>query len=550
VPDNPTDASIVRAAIDIRRFPWVRPLQGAYAHAFAPLAPLFAGDPADPAAWTAAIARVQAAPRDRAGIARVVGAQLERRAAHAHARGAASRLADPATVAVVTGQQAGLFGGPLYTLLKAVTTIQLARRLAARHGVVAIPVFWIESEDHDWDEVRGCRVLDQDMQVRDVTLGALDGAGTQPVGRLLVNDAIEPALADLAAALPPTEFTEDVLARLRRHYRPGVSLSTAFAAWLDDLLGRHGLVVFDACDRAAKPLVGDLFVQELTHPARTAGRVLEAAALMRSLGHAPQVEPADDAVSLFYLDGQGRRIIRRHGEGFAIGDLERPAADLLAEATAHPERFSPNVLLRPLVQDRLFPTVCYVGGPSELAYQAQLGGVYTDFGVQAPLLYPRASATMLDTASLRFLDKYDMPLEAFHRQDDSALNALLIRQLPAEVEEAFEAAARDITARLEAVRLSVPAIDATLSGATTTTIDKMRETLGNLHNKIVQASKRKDETLRRQFQRTRALAFPGGEPQERALTLAYFVNRAGPTIGDLLIEGLPLDMGQHYIVAL
>jgi bacillithiol biosynthesis cysteine-adding enzyme BshC len=541
---------VIRDAIDVGRFPWVRPLAGAYATNYASVAPLFAGDPADPAAWKHTVARVQSAPRNRAGLVRMLAAQLEHRAAHAHARGAAARLADATSVAVVTGQQAGLFGGPLYTLLKAITAIQLARQVSAAHGIAAIPVFWVEAEDHDWDEVRTCRILTDDLQVRDVTLAAPTGAGTQPVGRLTLDASIDATIDELAAALAPTEFTADLLARLRRHYRAGVGLAAAFASWLDDLLGRHGLVVFDASDRAAKPLVADLFAAELGSPSRTAGRVREAAAALRRVGHEPQVEPAEDAVSLFYLDAEGRRPIKRRGAGFVIGEEVRQAAALTAEATSHPDRFSPNVLLRPIVQDRLFPTVCYVGGPSELAYQAQLGGVYRDFGVEAPLLYPRANATMLDAAAVRFLERYQIPLESLQPQDDSALNALLASQLPAEVEQAFEAASRDIDARLQAVKQAVPAIDPTLAGATDTTIDKMKDTLANLGHKIIQASKRKDETLRRQFVRTRTLAFPGGDPQERALTLVFFVNRFGPALSDRLLDVLPLEMGKHFVLTL
>ena len=140
---------------------------------------------------------------------------------------------------------------------------------------------------------------------------------------------------------------------------------------------------------------------------------------MARLGHAPQVESAEDAVSLFYLDEHGRRSIRWRDREFVIGDTSHTANALQQEATDHPERFSPNVLLRPIVQDKLFPTVCYVAGPSELAYQAQLGGVYRWLGVEAPLLYSRASATLLDSASLRFLDRHQVPLEALQVQDES-----------------------------------------------------------------------------------------------------------------------------------
>jgi bacillithiol biosynthesis cysteine-adding enzyme BshC len=546
----PVDApnTLVRAAIDLRRFPWIRPLVAAYSSDFGSVASLFAGNPADPAAWAPTIARVQNAPRDRAGLSRVIAAQLERRNAPKHARAAAGRLADATTVAVVTGQQAGLFGGPLYTLLKAVTAIQLARKVSAAHGIAAIPVFWVEAEDHDWDEVRTARVLDADLALHEITLDNLEGAGTRPVASLVIDDGIGDALAGLEAALPATEFTGDLISRLRMHYRPGQRMGTAFASWLDDLLGRYGLVVFEAADPAAKPLVGALFSRELEAPCRTTHNAKQAGEAMAALGHDPQVQPADDSVALFYMGDGNRYSIKRREDGYVLGDTVRPHAEVQAEAAAHPERFSPNVLLRPVVQDHLFPTVCYVAGPSELAYQAQLGAIYKDFGVEVPLLYPRANATLLDAAAVRFLEKYNLPLEALQPHDESALNRLLESQLPPGVEDALDAASEEIRARLEVLKAAMPAIDPTLVGAADTTLERMQETLKHLHAKIIQASKRKDETLRRQYTRTQALAFPEGHPQERIVDLAFFLNRYGQALCDRLIDGLPLEMGQHYVV--
>jgi len=550
VHSKPSSEPLVRAAIDLQRFAWIRPLVSAYSSDFSSVSSLFAGNPADPEAWIQTIGRVQRAPRDRAGLSRVLSAQLERRNAPAHARAAASRLADATSVAIVTGQQAGLFGGPLYTLLKAVTAIRLARKVSAKHGIAAIPVFWVEAEDHDWDEVRTARVLDADLALREITLDKLEGAGVRPVASLVLDEGIGDALGALEAALPETEFTPEVMSRLRAHYRPGQRMGTAFACWLDDLLGRYGLVVFEAADPAAKPLAAPLFSRELDAPCRTAHFAKETGEAMRALGHDPQVQPGDDSVALFYLGDGERHAIKRRDGGYGVGDVVRPQADVQQEAADHPERFSPNVLLRPVVQDHLFPTICYVAGPSELAYQAQLGAIYQDFGVEVPLLYPRANATLLDSASVRFLEKYALPFEALQPHDESALNRLLESQLPPGVEDALRAASDEIRARLEVLKAAMPAIDPTLVGAADTTIDRMQETLKHLHTKIIHASKRKDDTLRRQFRRTQALAFPEGHPQERIVDLAFFLNRYGQALCDRLIEGLPLDMGQHFVVQL
>jgi bacillithiol synthase len=549
-PDALAATSARPHAINFARFPWIRPLVTAYVNDFESVAPLFAGNPSDPSAWRDAIARVQRSQHDRTAIVAILERQLAARQAPARAREAAARLSDTSSVAILTGQQAGLFGGPLYTLLKAVTAIQVARRLEAEHGVPAVALFWVEAEDHDWAEVRSAKILDAGFNVQSITLEDPDGAGERPVGALLLDEGVNAALLSLRSALAQTEFTEETLTALGRSYRPGASMSAAFAGWLDTLLGQHGLVVYESSDPAAKPLVAPLFERELVNPCRTARLARDAGDAMAKLGHEPQVEPSEDGVALFYLDGRTRRAIKMAKRQYVIGGETYEGDALRTEAKQHPERFSPNVLLRPVVQDRLFPTVCYVAGPSELAYQAQLGGIYREFGVEPPLLYSRVSATLLDSAAMRFLERSRVPFEALHAQDESALNRLLESLLPPDVDRALEETERQIVARAEALRRSVSSIDATLSGAVDTTVDRMRDTLKSLHTKIISATKRKDETLRRQFQRTRGLAFPGGQPQERTLSVPFFVNRYGTTLCARLLETLPLDTDKHYVLTL
>ncbi|HEY6213196.1 MAG TPA: bacillithiol biosynthesis BshC, partial [Vicinamibacterales bacterium] len=244
----------------------------------------------------------------------------------------------------------------------------------------------------------------------------------------------------------------------------------------------------------------------------------------------------------------GRRSIRKQVGQFVVGDDRYPAATFIDEAADQPAAFSPNVLLRPIVQDTLFPTVCYVAGPNELAYLGQLRGVYDRFGVPMPLMYPRASATLLDSAAMRFLTKYKLPLEALQAQDEAALNELLRAQIPPEVEESFAQATQAIEAQMTRLVEAIPAIDPTLEGAARSTLGRMQHDLHTLHGKMIQAAKRRDETLRRQFMHARALAFPGGHAQERTIGFVAFLNQYGPALVDRLDEELPLDLGRHWVM--
>jgi len=533
--------------VDIRRFSWVRPFAGAYAYDFPTLEGFFAGNPSRPDDWHDALGRAQRHPRPHQAIAGIIEAQQLKRSAPAAALAAAERLRDPRSVAVVTGQQAGLFGGPLFTLLKSLTALALAERVATELRVPAVAIFWVDAEDHDWEEVRSCPLLTSELELRSVTLGAMAGAGERPIGALELDADITHAIDDVTGVLPPTEFSADLLQTLKGAYTPGRTMADAFARLLESMLGARGLIVFDASDRAAKPLAADVFVREIESAGQSLALAAAAGAELAARGHEPQIEPPADGTGLFYLDG-GRVPIRRRDDGLAVGDRTLGHDDLASEARRHPERFSPNVLLRPIVQDTYFPTICYVAGPSELAYWGQLQGVYQHFGLPMPLIHPRLTATILDSASSRFLGRYNLPLEALHQHDESALNRLLESQLPPTVDLSLERAGEAVRERMAEVIEAVKALDPTLAGAARTTLGRMEHDLRTLHGKIIQAAKRRDETLRRQFIRAQAQTFPDGHQQERALASIFFVNRYGPALYERILPDLPIEPGTHWLV--
>ncbi|HMD37103.1 MAG TPA: bacillithiol biosynthesis cysteine-adding enzyme BshC [Vicinamibacterales bacterium] len=543
-----TDEQSTRVPVDVRRFPWIRRLAADYAYDFRSVAPFYSGDPSDAAAWADAIARTQAYDRRRTDIAAVIGGQQQRRGAPPEALKAGALLADPRTVAIVTGQQAGLFGGPLFTLLKALTALKLADQVSRDHHVPTVAVFWIDAEDHDWEEVRSCSVFDQQLSPRTVSLPARPNADPSPVATVQLDAHVTAAIDELAGILPPTMFREGLIDGLRRAYTPGAGMAEAFGRWIEQVLGPRGLVVYDSSDPVSKPLVARVFRRELSTPGQTVRLASLAGSDLVARGYHAQVQGHDDTAALFHIDSRGRRAIRQQDGQFVVGDDHYPAASFMNEAADKPSGFSPNVLLRPVVQDTLFPTICYVAGPNELAYLGQLRGVYQHFGVPMPLMYPRASATILDSAAMRFLTKYKMPLEALQAQDEAALNELLRSQIPPAVEDSFAQAGQAIDAQMAALIEAIPALDPTLEGAARSTLGRMQHDLQTLHGKMIQAAKRRDETLRRQFMHARALAFPSGHAQERTIGFVAFLNQYGPALVDRLDEELPLDLGRHWIV--
>lgn len=543
--DSTTQASQPQG-IDLRRWAGSR-LSLDYTFRHEALARFYAGNPDDPEAWRNVIARAQAHPRQRDRMVAILQAQLEARQAPEQARAAAAKLADPRTVAIVTGQQAGLFGGPLYTLMKGLTAAKLAAEIEAQYGVPCVTVFWNHAEDHDWEEVASAYVLDEELQPRRLTVAGVEGDGHIPVGQVRLTDDIERVLDELAVVLPRTEFTDEVLAQLRRCYQPGHGMADAFGHLLDVLLGPLGVVVFDGSDPAAKPLAAPLFQRVLANPGQTSRLAADAGQALVAAGYHAQVVPHEGTTALFSMV-DGRIPIRYRGGAFAIGDQPVDGAALQAAAAAHPERFSPNVLLRAVVQDTLLPTIAYVAGPSELAYLGQLKDVYAFHETPMPLIVARATGTLLDSASLRFLSRTGLELRTLQAQDEHVLNRFLEAQLPPGLEQALHDLDHTLEERMATLLAAVPALDPTLEGAVKSTHGRLAHEVRGLHGKVIHAAKRRHDTLRRQFAHVQHLSFPTGHPQERVVCLAWFLNRFGPALVPRLYECLPLEGGKHWLL--
>jgi uncharacterized protein YllA (UPF0747 family) len=384
----------------------------------------------------------------------------------------------------------------------------LSARLSREHGVKAVPVFWIDAEDHDWDEIAGCGVLASDQTLRRVQVRPPDGAGERTVASLRYTDAIVGALEELTATLPSTDFTGELLDALRDAYQPGRGVAEAFGRFIDRVLGPHGLVVYDASDPAAKPFAAPIFLRELERPGQTSSLAAASGANLVALGYHMQVTPHESSAALFDLQG-GRKAIRAAADGFLIGEEPVSREALIERARLQPETFSPTYCCVQLCRTRYFPRCVTWRVPNELAYLGQLRGVYDAFGVPMPLMQPRATATVLDSAGVRFLTRYKVPLAALEAQDEHALNELLRAQLPPTVEKSMQEAEAEIAARME---------DRDTRGAGHRSHTRGRRALDagqaaarpqEPQRQDPSGGQRRDETLRRQFQHVRAQAFPG-----------------------------------------
>jgi bacillithiol biosynthesis cysteine-adding enzyme BshC len=466
---------------------------------------------------------------------------------------AAGLLAHPTTFAVVTGQQVSLFGGPLYTLYKTITTIKLARSLKGRYPAYDfVPVFWLEGEDHDFEEMHHTNVLNAENTV--VPLAYLPG-GVMPernvgaVGEMVFDETLTQTMAALTAALPPTEFTAPLLQRLQAAYRPGTTFTHAFAAWMLELFGSDGLVFISPQDVRLKRILSPLFQQEVRTFPRSSQLVIERSAQLEERYHA-QIKAK--SLNLFLFHKGGRYLIEPRENDFSLKGTRHffPPEELARIAAEQPELLSANVILRPLAQDTLLPTVAYVAGPSEVAYHAQLGPVYDDFGVPQPIVFPRASATFVEGRTQRAMEKYDIQLIEFFGDLQRVSNRVLESIAEIKLDALFERAGGQFHAAFNELRFALKEVDPTLVGAIETVTGKFEGTLATLKEKALVAQKRRNETAMRQIEKTANGLLPSGGLQEREINLLTYLDKYGPDLVGRLLTELDIELFKHQILTL
>ncbi|MFI5201968.1 MAG: bacillithiol biosynthesis cysteine-adding enzyme BshC, partial [Candidatus Kapaibacterium sp.] len=320
-------------------------------------------------------------------------------------------LEQPETLAVVTGQQAGMLGGPLYTFYKAFTAIELSKSLAEQFPVFSfVPVFWIETEDHDLEEISSAHVLSSEGQLESIRyVPSQIAANPEQLWRrqagplALEEESLQQFFSGLTTSLAPTDFSAEVFELLRRCYTPGRSIAHAFASLFTHYFSTEGLLVIDANSRELKSLAKDLFRREIETSPQLSDRIVLTSEKLEETYHA-QVKPR--ALNLFYVNEDGDRLPITERERTS-GSAERSfflkgsrkvftLQELLDTLETHSERFSPNVVMRPLYQDSLLPTVAYVAGPGEMAYFAQFQPSYEWAGIPMPLIRPRVTNTLIE----------------------------------------------------------------------------------------------------------------------------------------------------------
>jgi bacillithiol synthase len=505
-------------------------LFGDYLYHFERLRSFYFHDFSDPAGFREAAEEIHFPEQRRTALVSALREQNGNSAA-------LDRLAQPGTVAVVTGQQVGLLSGPAYTVFKAITAVKLAQQLNER-GVSAVPVFWLATEDHDLAEVDHSWVFDHNATPHKIMLSATCGSGG-PVGRVSFEDDLATPLRRALGGLP---FAAEVIQSLNSAYQPGATLGGAFRAFLQNVLQDFGLLFVDPL----QPAIREISAPFLLDAARAVPELIPALRKRNEelvqAGYHTQVHIENDTSLLFLINGK-RSALRWQDGRFVGRDSDYSTADLSEQA----QWLSANALLRPVMQDYLFPTISYVAGPAEIAYFAQAEVLYRKLLGRMPVIFPRNSSTLLDARAAKILGKYGLrftDLLDTHQQVRSRMAAKLV---PAELAGDFEAVERTLDSSLTRLQDRLCDFDSTLEAAAKKSTAKILYQVKKLARKTANETLRRDERASRDSDYLLNLIYPERHLQERFYSIVPFLAKAGLDLPNRLLELTQLGCPDHVV---
>ena len=460
------------------------------------------------------------------------------------------RLRNGAAV-TVTGQQVGLFGGPMFAIYKALTAVKLAEE-ASTAGIDAVPIFWLATYDHDLAEVNHVSLPGPDGALQTLTTPSHDVPGA-PVGAVHFGDEITPLVEQAAGLLGDSEAAQF----LRESYRPGETLGSAFAHLYSRIFADWGVILLDASDDDFARVAQPIYRAAIERSEELDAALLKRGAELESAGYHQQVKVTESSVLLF-TNRRGARVpIHRHGNGVAQFVIDGEAAgeklaqsDLLAQINANPGQFSANVLLRPIVQDYLLPTLVYTGGAAETAYFGQAGAVYQALLGRVTPIVPRFSATIVEPKTQRLLERHGIAVTDVFAGPEELRQEVAARNLPSDLQASFEAARKSFDANFSTVKEKLEKLDRTLVDAAETARSKMQHQLEKLHSQAARAAALKGELVARHSDNLSQALYPDKGLQERAIGGIYFLARYGGELLKQLYETVHSDCHDHQILDL
>ena len=451
-----------------------------------------------------------------------------------------NRLGDSRSLAVVTGQQLGIYGGPLYTVLKTISVIHLARQLEEAYDRPVVPVFWLADEDHDYEEIRSLTVLNNETdEVERHNLPAKDDE-LSTVAEMPIPKQISELRKKLKGTLYDTDFTDELWDLLDNCFESGQSFRLSFGRFISKLFSKHGLVLAGSNHPNVKEHTAKLLQRSVDHATEIRESLEDQTTALAEHYH-QQVTLYDS--NLFYLDEDiGRTKISRNSNGWHAGAArDWEPGKLAEEITEQPEKFSPNVFMRPILQDLLLPTIGYVAGPGETAYFGQMKGMYDCFDLEMPIIFPRLSATIIEPAIDRIMNELPFEFHEFSQRIEDLESNYVDRTEQRDLEALFSDWKEEIKELATSRKENISAIDSTLEGAVEKSTARYFGELDKLKGKVYRAVKKNDEIQLKRIARIKSNLFPQNGLQERVIAGIFFMNKYGIDIWDQLLESLADD---------
>lgn len=454
--------------------------------------------------------------------------------------------------AIVTGQQVGLFGGPMFSIYKALSAVKLAEEATAA-GVESVPVFWLATYDHDLAEVNHVSILGPDLLLRTLTTSSHSTPGA-PVSQVRLGEEIVPVVEEAVSLLGDSEASQ----LLRESYRPGETLGTAFARFNARLFAVWGVIVLDASDLELHRIAAPIYQAAVQQAGEIDDALLARGETLEAAGYHQQVKVTSSSVLVFTLQNGARVPIQRRTNGesteFVIASEtateKLSSAELVDRIAATPEKFSPNVLLRPVVQDYLLPTLAYAGGAAEAAYFAQAGVVYEKIAGRVTPIVPRFSATLVEPKIQRGLEKYGITVLDTFQGADELRRLLAARAMSADLQAAFARANKSVEESFSSLHEALTKLDPTLAEASQNAVSKALYQLDRLRERAMAAELRRSEVVARKAELLNQTLYPEDALQERGIAGVYYVARYGIELLNSLYDAIHTDCLDHQILEL
>ncbi|MGH9747700.1 MAG: bacillithiol biosynthesis cysteine-adding enzyme BshC [Candidatus Acidiferrales bacterium] len=456
------------------------------------------------------------------------------------------RLASGA-VAIVTGQQVGLFSGPAYSIYKAVTALRWAEAITQR-GVDAVPIFWLATEDHDLAEVNHSDWNTREGLARFDLPAREDDAGRR-VGEVLLGDAVN-ALAAKAGAALEGPFAEEFAAALRESYAPGESYGSAFGKLMARIFKSRGLIFIDPLNSRLHHLSAPVYRRALDEAGALRDALLARSKELENSGFHAQVKVTRESTLLFYNVAGRRQPVRSRNGNFTAGKSSFTRDDLRAAIDKSPELFSANVLLRPVIQDTLLPTAAYIGGPAEIAYMAQGEVVYKALLGRMPAIVARAGFSVIEPLIARVLAKIGLDVRDVFRGRQFLRKAMERKFLPRSLAARFDADEKAFRRLLAKYRKPLAFLDSTLVGSLDSAEQKMLHQFLKLKEKAGRAENLRTGVLDHKESLILSALYPHKDLQERTLCALPWLAAYGPEFLDTLARNIDLAAPQHHVLFL